>query len=203
MLNTNLIPSYRLEARRRRRCIRAWTVGVLCYALTLVGAYAGCRVAWGVDLEAVAGRRQAVAQRIHALGQQITYVQGELAEANCSIKANEVVGGHPDWSLLLMLLARNMNDEVVLRQCALGPSKAGTEDHGPGPDNNAAGAWRLDMTGYGRTVTSVSQYALALERTGLFQEVRLMKTVRQPFMAGSATHFQIRCALGSAAEGLP
>jgi len=201
MLHTNLIPSYRLEARRRRRCIRAWTVGVTCYALALASVYAGYRATWGVDLDAVAGRRQATAQRIHATGRQIAYTQAELAEATCTLKANEVVGGHPDWSLLLMLLARSMNDEVVLRQCTLAPLKADGRTGAPGPAD--AGGWQLDMTGYGRTVTSVSHYALALERTGLFQEVRLIKTVRQPFLAGSATHFQIRCMLGSAAEGSP
>jgi len=179
---------------------------VACYALVLTAAYAGCRVTWGVDTDTLVGRQEATTQRIHAVGQQIGYAQAELAQAACTIKANQLVGGHPDWSLLLMLLARNMNDEVVLHQCSLGPQ---TDAGAAAPvlaaagDANATGAWRLDMTGYGRTVTSVSQYALALERTGLFQEVRLLKTVRQPFLAGSATHFQIQCALGAGAEGSP
>ena len=198
MLNTNLTPSYRLKARRRNRRVRAWTVAVAFYALALAAAYTGCRLTWAVDTNALAGRQEATAQRVQAISQQIAHAQAELAEAACTIKANEVVGGHPDWSLLLMLLARNMNDEVVLRQCSLGPQKANAQ----APSDGTAD-WRLDMTGYGRTVTSVSQYALALERTGLFQEVRLLKTVRQPFLAGSATHFQIQCALGTGAEVSP
>jgi hypothetical protein len=160
----------------------------------------GCVCAWAVDADALEGRRQATAERVQAISRQIEKAQADLAAARRTLAANRTIGGHPDWSLLLMLLSANMNDGVVLRQCRLSPPD--TEDDAAEPAADASG-WRLDMTGYGRQVTAVSQFALALEKTGLFDEVRLLKTVRQPFLAGQATHFQIRCDLGTRPEEAP
>jgi len=196
----NFIPSHRLEAARRQRRLHAWIGTASVYAAALVAVYIGCVCVWGVDAKALARRRQATAHRAEQIRDQLHKAQADLTQARRTLKANEAIGGHPDWSLLLMLLARNMNERVVLRQCRLVPG--GAEDD-PAAEQKATGAWRLEMSGFGREVTAVSQFALALEKTGLFEEVRLLKTVRQPFMAQQATHFEIRCALGAPAEEAP
>lgn len=193
MLSRNLIPSHRLEAARRRRRLKAWTGAVSVYAAALVAVYVAGVCAWGVDRDALDGRRATTAARVEQTKAQIAKTRADLAEVHRTLRANEAIGGHPDWSLLLMLVAEHMNDGVVLRQCRLGPPVA---DDAPSRHIESDGRWRLEMEGYGREVTAVSQFALALEKTGLFNEVRLLKTVRQPFLAGQATHFQIRCDLG-------
>ena len=199
MQSRNLIPSHRLEAAHRRRRLQAWVGAASVYAAALVAVYVGCLCAWGVDAETLARRREATAQRVQQIHRQLQSTQADLAEARRTIEANEVISGHPDWSLLLLLLAHNMNDGMVLRQCRLIPQDA----EGSPPGEAAAGGWRLEMSGFGRQVPAVSQFALALDKTGLFHEVRLLKTVRQPFLAGQATHFQIRCDLGAPAEEAP
>ncbi len=199
MQSRNFIPSHRHEAARRRRRLNAWIGSVAVYAAALVAAYVMAVCAWGVDAGALDQRRQAVAHRVEEIRRRIEQTQADLAEARRTLRANETIAGHPDWSLLLMLLARHMSDGVVLRQCRLAPPEA---DDAPAADATAGG-WRLEMAGYGREVTAVSQFALALEETGLFNEVRLLKTVRQPFLAGQATHFQIRCDLGRRPEDTP
>jgi hypothetical protein len=173
---------------------------VSVYAAALAAVYVACVCAWGVDADTLEGHRQATAERVQQVSRQIEAAQADLAAARRTLKANRSIGGHPDWSLLLMLLSANMNDGVVLRQCRLGPSDA-EDDAAEAPADTVG--WRLDMAGYGREVTAVSQFALALEQTGLFDEVRLLKTVRQPFLAGQATHFQIRCNLGTRRKETP
>lgn len=199
MQSHNLIPSYRLEARRRRRRFEAWVVGVSAYAAILAAVYVGFLCARGVDADALARRRQTTAARTAEVQSQIKAVQADLAEARRTLQANETLGGHPDWSLLLMLLAQNMNDGVVLRGCSLVPHQGeteGAEAAAPFP-TSTPDDWRLQMQGFGKAVTAVSNFALAIEQTGLFEQVRLLKTVRQPFLAGQATHFQIVCDLGA------
>lgn len=200
MQSRNLIPSHRREAARRRRRLKAWIGAVSVYAAALIAVYVGSVCAWGVDADALRRRRAVTARRVEEINRQIESAQADLAQARRTLAANEAIGGHPDWSLLLMLLADNMNDGVVLRRCRLSPPDA--DDALPAENADVVG-WRLTMSGYGREVTAVSQFALALEETGLFDEVRLLKTVRQPFLAGQATHFQIRCDLGTRAEETP
>ncbi|MFO8012814.1 MAG: hypothetical protein R6X20_05845 [Phycisphaerae bacterium] len=202
MRSRNLIPSHRLEAARRRRRLKAWVGAVSVYAAVLVTVYVACVCAWGVDAGSLERRRQAAAERVEQVSRQIQETQAHLAEAQRTLDANRTIGGHPDWSLLLMLLSANMNDGVVLRQCRLTPPGAEDDTPGEAPATDGVG-WRLEMAGYGRQVTAVSQFALAMEKTGLFDEVRLLKTVRQPFLAGQATHFQIRCDLGTRAKESP
>jgi hypothetical protein len=196
----NFIPSHRLEAAQRHRRLHAWIGAAAIYAAALVAVYIGCACVWGVDAKALARRRQATANRVEQIRGQIQKAQADLTQARRTLAANEAVGGHPDWSLLLILLAQNMNERVVLRQCRLTPG--GVEDD-TAAESRPTGAWRLEMSGFGREVTAVSQFALALEKTGLFEEVRLLKTVRQPFMAQQATHFEIQCALGTPPKETP
>ncbi len=200
MQSRNLIPSYRLERRRRHRRVRAWGAAISVYAVLLAAVYVGCQALWGVDADAMARQREATRQRVRQIRDRIDGVQTRLAEAQRTLRANAALGDHPDWSLLLMLLARTMNEGVVLRQCSLTPAEPTAE--APAATKPSPG-WRLEMSGYGKTVTAASEFALAMERTGLFQEVRLLKTVRQPFLAGQATHFQIHCALRRRAEETP
>jgi len=173
---------------------------VSVYAALLAAGYVGCRCLWGVDADALARKREATRQRGQQVHQQIDRVQTQLAEAQRTLRANATLGGHPDWSLLLMLLARTMNEGVVLRQCSLTPDQPPAE---AANSTKPSAGWRLTMSGYSKTVTAASEFALDMERTGLFEEVRLLKTVCQPFLAGRATYFQIHCALGAQAEETP
>jgi Tfp pilus assembly protein PilN len=203
----NLIPLPRLEARRRRLRLRVWVAAVSVYAAALAVVYTVCLGAWAVDSHDLARQQKATEARVAETRRQIDEVNADLADARRTLRANEVLGGHPDWSLLLMVLARSMNEEVVLRQCDLASLKTvraddAAETAAPAPADGVDG-WRLQMNGFGRTVASVSEFALAIEKTGLFDRVRLLKTIRQPFLAGQATHFQIECDLGTVAEESP
>ena len=53
----------------------------------------------------------------------------------------------------------------------------------------------LHVSGYGQTQAAVARYILQLERSGLFDRVHLLKTTREPFLAGTAVAFQIDCTI--------
>jgi len=196
----NLMPSYRRESARRRRLLKVWAVAVAVYAAALLGATLLGRTVWGVDTTGLALRRQATRLRIEEARRRIQGAEARLAEARRTLQANRCIAGHPDWSLLLALLSQPLGEGAVLRRCTLAPAQAEGTARGPAPtaptDDRPTG-WRLQINGFARTVTEASTYALALEKTGLFSEVRLLKTVRRPFLAGEATHFEIEAALGT------
>jgi len=198
MRDANFIPKHRFHARRRRRRLILWIAGATVHAVLLLGAYASCYALWGGGGGAVAAEQEAAEARIQQTKQMIAAAQTELATEERTLKANRVVRNHPDWSLLLMLLARSMNDDVVLGRCELKPEDS--PDESPSQEDGANG-FRLDMSGHAKTVTAVSRFALELERTGLFDQVRLLKTKRQPFLSGSATSFQMECVIGREPKG--
>ena len=53
-------------------------------------------------------------------------------------------------------------------------------------------------TGCGQSQTAVSNFVLRLERTELFDQVKLIGTSRRPFLSGSAVEFQVECFLAEA-----
>jgi Tfp pilus assembly protein PilN len=198
MRDANFIPRHRFHARRRRRRLSLWIAGATVYAVLLLGAYASCYALWAGGGDALAAEQEAAKARIQQTNHLIAATQTELATQERTLKANREVQDHPDWSLLLMLLARSMNDDVVLDRCELKPEDS--PDERPS-QKGSAGGFRLDMSGHAKTVAAVSRFALELERTELFDHVRLLKTKRQPFLAGSATAFQIECVIGRKHEG--
>ena len=200
MQSVNFIPARRLHARGQRRRLRRWSCGCAVYAAALLGAYVLCCALYGGNRSAQAQDLNETKEQVQRTKQAICDTQGELSAAELRLRANNAVGDQPDWSLLLMLLSRSLTEEVVLRQCELGAAAS----------SKAPGAWRaganrpaegggpnlLSIEGYGRTQPDVSQFVLHLERLGLFDHVKLIKTSRQPFLTDSAVAFRVECWFG-------
>lgn len=203
MRDANFIPSYRLAARRRRRRLTYWVAAVAAYAVLLVAGIGAGHVLWGGSRAMLAQEREKTTRRIQAAGLAIRAVQADLAKQGHSLKAEQVALGQPDWSLLLTLLARSLNEGMVLGQCELKPDvpavKSVAGASAPATQEPPA-AFALSMAGYGQNMGAVLQFAQELERTTLFDQIRLTKTDAEPFLAGTAIRFQMECSLGRKAE---
>lgn len=226
MQSVNFIPARRTAAKQRRHRTTRWTVTVSAYAVLLVGVYACAYALWGGGYAAVADEERKTGLRAEHAKQAVNALQAELAAEEATLKANQALADQPDWSVLLVLVARDLGDEVVLDRCDLRPGQAlettaaGSPAPAPpssvsptaGPPAAAApspasgeaaapGPFVLAVAGYGKTMTAVSQYVLTLERLALFDQVRLTKTNREPFLSTQAVAFQIECSLGGNGGG--
>jgi hypothetical protein len=159
-----------------------------------------CRAFGSCDPDASAAGLRETALRIEKAHQAIEDAQRELATAERTLKANRAVGNQPDWSLLLALLARNLGDQVVLSQCELKPDVPGEAAVGAAGASDqprpARGGFILKLAGYGETQPDVSRFVLNLERAGLFDQVRLVRTSSRAFLSASAIAFELECGLG-------
>jgi hypothetical protein len=216
MQSVNFIPARRITAKQRRRQINRWAVTVSVYAMLLIGVYACSYALWGGGHAAIADEERKTSLRVEQAKRAISTLQGELTAEEATLKANQALADQPDWSVLLVLVAGSLSDEVVLNRCDLRPGQvletaaAGSPAPGPppsGPPSPAPGAaatpgpFVLTVAGYGKTMTAVSQFVLALERLALFDQVRLIKTNREPFQSTQAVAFQIECSLGNNGGG--
>lgn len=99
------------------------------------------------------------------------------------------------------MVSKDLGSDVVLERCFLAPLDiAGDGRPVPRSGDPTAGQvlyqkYSLDLTGYARTQMGVSQFVLRLERTGLFESVRLIKTQKRKFMDDQAVSFRIVCEL--------
>jgi len=201
----NLIPAYRLIARQRRRLLRRWTIAVAAYALSITIAVPAANFSFNED-ETLEGQLIALEGRIAASQDNLRELHAVSEEARATLKATRMVENQADWSLLLGVVASEMGDDVVLRECTLrtadaafgpastGLSAAAPRTPAPGP-SSAADEYVVEVRGYGRTQTAVSHFVLRLERSGLFSKVTLEESRREGFLNGDAISFRLHCRI--------
>ena len=204
MNRVNLIPAYRIQAKKRRLRIGTWAVACTACTLLLLAVCGVCYAVLGRDDRGLDEELRAVAGKIRASKAAIGAARLQLHSAEAELAANRAVGSQPDWSILLAWVSDKLGEDIVLRECRLGdraarpfgrPRPSEQLPRGspiPGPDG---AEYALTLIGYGRSLPAVSQFALRLERSQLFPKVRLIRNTREPFLADNAVAFEIACSL--------
>jgi len=200
----NFIPAERLMRKRREARLRVWALICCGYAAALVSATALGYFNWDRDGSAIAGEMATADARIRRSTTSMNRLTVELAEARAALEAGEAIGNQPDWSRLLVILSRELGDDVVLDGCELSlfeQDSTGRIDAkgGLAPARTGASAprkkFKLSLSGFGRTQTSVSRFVLRLEAVKLLDEVKLTRCNRQALLDGEAVAFKIDCAI--------
>ena len=201
MARANLIPAHRREKRSRIRRVRSWARALGAYGVLLICAYAACFAFGQDDSGAILQEMRETTERFRASAEQIHILRDSVTESSQQLAAARVLAQNPDWSLLLAIVARNLTKEVVLDRCSLAPVDAGIGENLPGEGEAVIyQRYLLDLSGFGQSQTSVSQFVLRLEKSRLFESVRLIKTQTRNFMDGQAVSFRLECTL-SGREG--
>ena len=205
MGDVNLIPVRRLARKCLRRRGRLWLNICGMYLLLLAGGLLSVRVLWPSDSRSLSRERQTVESVIEEHRKRIVGLQEQLADVTRELEVSQAIAGQPDWSKLLVLLGHELGEDVVLSQCRLSTASAATGDimddlkswlaSSPLEELLASRRYRLKLSGFGRTQSSVSQFVLSLERTSVFESVRLINSYRQAFLDGQAIAFSIECRI--------
>jgi hypothetical protein len=196
MNGLNLIPEHRKQAASRRWRWRAWLVAWCAGAVLTGGAWAMAHAVWGRDNGPLDAEVRRLAGQIGSATAQRQALEGDLAALEAELAAARAIADQPDWSRLLAFLSDQAQDQVVLSALRLDPVEPGARGQGQGPSLNQPGRYRLDLRGFAKTAADVSQLALRLQETGLFEEVKALRAMREPFLAGHAVNFQIQCIIG-------
>lgn len=204
MNDVNLIPADRLASKRRMARLRTWAVMCGAYltllAAALLCAHAICR-GDGVVVEELNSTEQRV-QRYNAV---IIELREELAKTTTALEMSRAISNQPDWSKLLVLLGDQLGEEVVLNNCQLvAVNEDGKNETGHLQESSsflaastslAERRHKLEISGFGKTQSSVSRFVLRLEKIGIFDSVRLINSYRQPFLNGQAVAFGVECSI--------
>ncbi|MBI1367842.1 MAG: hypothetical protein GC162_04225 [Planctomycetes bacterium] len=218
MTAINLIPTYRIVSRQRRKRLRGWVTALTVYTLLLLLACAAARVVWGQSDRALSGEVADLEATIKKTNADLAALKPQLAEAQLQLEASLAVAVQPDWSVMLALLGKERGQSVVLDRISIKPVEP-VKPVATAPENGRLGAavsaapegsskkdkekdtrkpmnFAVEITGLGREQTDVSQFVLRLEQTGLFRRVQLLDTARYPFGQGMAVSFHLMCSMG-------
>ena len=203
MDDVNLIPADRLAKKLRRERLRVWTIICGTYVISLAMLVGSARFFWGNAAVPVTEELNSTTERIERYNSTILDLQQRLTKATAELEAGKVISCQPDWSKLLILISDELGDEIVLRNFQLATLN---KDHRDVTNNIqqllsssspgvflAERRYRLELNGFGRTQTAVSQFVLRLERMQIFDSVRLVNSYRQAFLNEEAVAFGIEC----------
>ncbi|MEM9915026.1 MAG: PilN domain-containing protein [Planctomycetota bacterium] len=184
----NLIPAPIRARRQERRRVGQGLIATAIYLSLLFVATTGYLALNAPrSADAAAAELAVDTERVAVLRKQVVTLKQNLIEADRQLAGGRVLSERPDWSTLLRLVALAAGDEVVLNDFALGTT---------GPTIEAGAS--VTLGGIATDPWTVSSFALRLEETGLFDEVKIESSRREPFGDRTATAFTLRCELHEA-----
>ena len=197
MTGVNLAPASRKYALLCQKRIRVWASGGVAYGVVLLVTYAVCFAHWNDADAQVDDQAAGVLRHINESNQALSELRVKLTTARVALRASSLLTENPDWSVVLRLLARNLGKELVLSRCQMQSSR----ERAPGDvDPVSAAVARpisqfIHLVGFARSQAAISAFALRLEQTGLFVEVNILETKREPFLSGEAFAFSLMCSI--------
>ncbi|MFW5839732.1 MAG: hypothetical protein ACOCZE_04050 [Planctomycetota bacterium] len=213
MQSVNLIPAPRRKAQSRARKLRRYGCFCALYAGVLVAIYAFCYSAWGGRAVPIASEMRRVSTRIKSVGDEIRRLKAQIQADRLKLAANHAVSNQPDWSLLLFSMSNSIDETIVLRRILLKPAEQ-TDAEGravpvdvtsmpPELASGRVGTYQLEVSGWAGDQAAVWDLALQLERTGLFETVKVADSRGEVFMNRSSTGFALLCRLATSAGDGP
>lgn len=193
MMAVNLLPAASIAMMRRHRRAHLWTRILAAYVLLLGAGWFAVANFLHRDDRGVSAKLEAVGIELKSLEQSVRGINIDLGKASASIAAARAVGEHPDWSILLKMLATLKGDELLFDDCELKPRA--TEISKTKPDPLRPAGYLLRLKGIGKDQQSIMQFSLRLEGAGLFDRVTLVDTKGQQFLGAPRVAFTIECTL--------
>ena len=195
----NLVPAYRAARARRGRRRRAWIAACSAYTLALAGVCGVADLAAGHDLPALRAELERVSGESADWTNRHAQTRAALAQASSRLRAARAVTDHPHWHLLLKALAPALGEDVVLRGARIDTSDT-AQSGAPvvltsGSAAKPARTYTVELRGFARSQPAVTQLPLKLEAMKLFDEVKLVRAQREPFLSADAVAFHVRCTL--------
>ncbi|MEM9346539.1 MAG: hypothetical protein AAGB26_07970 [Planctomycetota bacterium] len=203
MTEPDLTPARFIERVKTQAAVRLWTLGVLtCMLIALVSI--GLESVQPVDMhgQLIEERIFQAKSRIETGMAQIEIKTGILKQRKRELQAEQHLTKRPDWSVVLALVARQFNEQLLMTGCQLGEAKdSGVRSSlGAIRDDVANGSVWMILTGVAEANSNVPGLIMRLESLGLFERVVMTGSQRESFAGGSRTAFTLACKISRGSE---
>jgi Tfp pilus assembly protein PilN len=203
MVSINLLPPLLVHQRAVRRRVRAWS-GVLACAL-------GAGVIPVVMHQSARAQENSLLARRETIDGDRSSLQRELAQGTRSIQTLQTQLARADalrskrsWSALFGMISACMPEGTWLTLLATDSPGSGKArpaakvgNAAESDDSNATvrmeGATGLTLQGFAVDHGDLYAFMSRLKATNLFGDVTLIRSEREPVLAGQAVRFELRC----------
>lgn len=207
MTSVNLIPAHRRAKQQARRRRNAWIRGLRIYAILLAVACALTFIPAQAGPPSLESSLARVDRRIESKTKELETLRKQSTDLGRQLDLARAIGEHPDWSALLLAIARCRAEIAVLESIDLSIAKEEPRKDKPGaptpaptkPATPPRDIITVKLLGIAGSPAACVQFASALERLELFDRVVVKDTRAQNLGRMNATHFEIEATLASAA----
>ncbi|MBU6413476.1 MAG: PilN domain-containing protein [Planctomycetes bacterium] len=207
MNDFNLLPAKHVRTQAIKRRLWIWVVGAGLYtasiAMGAIATYAGTSPSRAANQR----ERAEIEATIDSGKKDIAQLNKQLAEARHRLKTTAEVSKHPDWSILLKVLADLRDptmvlDGVELRKVAAEVSAKPTANKRKST-TTAETRFVLKLSGFAQSLESVPSFVLRLEAIKLFSSVKLVESRAADLNTKQVALFRVECSLIDAEGGAP
>jgi hypothetical protein len=191
----NLLPLARVELLRQRRRTRIWILVVIGYSIVLAMFWSG--YAASVPLRNGAEEVSVARTRLEAIEAELARTRKTAVDLRTRVELASAVADHPDWSLLLGVIAGIRNDEIAIERLQLSSPGIVPPPKGRKPDTPVRGPWNLILAGAAPSQRAASDFVARLEALGIFESISLRETRERTFTSdgGGVVDFTVACTL--------
>jgi len=192
----DLTPAPFIKQMRKHSAIRRWIAPVaICALAAVVPIFLELSKPADTSGQLAKERVTQAQSRIESSKAQLASLSARLVQQEREIKAEQHLTSRPDWSAVLMLVARQFDENLMMAglqldniknsrvRSALGPLAADV------PDDSV---W-LVVNGFAAANSDVPGLIMRLESLGLFERVVMTGTQRETFAGSAKTTFTLAC----------
>lgn len=196
MTEPDLTPKPFIKQMRKQAVIRRWIAPVsVCVLAAVVPIF--LELSKPADMSGqLAQERVIQAQsRIESNKAQLAAQSALLVQQERELKAEQHLTSRPDWSAVLMLVARQFDENLMLAGLQLDDIKNNQVRSALGPlagDVPDDSVW-LILNGFAAVNSDVPGLIMRLESLGLFERVVMTGTQRGTFAGSARTTFTLAC----------
>jgi Tfp pilus assembly protein PilN len=201
-MSMNLLPPRHRLRRDRARAARRWILAGVSETVLLIAAAVALHAFASIDDRSVHARILSLQTQLSDIDARKTDRAAVISRVQSQLQLRDAVNAPPDYSRLLAAVADALADQGMLTSLKSDITPAPTKaalllDANGKPvklDPYAAGVrLQVQLSGLVRSHDAITQVVDRLQHTGLFDEVRLIKSGRDGFLGADAFTFQITC----------
>jgi Tfp pilus assembly protein PilN len=200
MINVNLLPPMYIAARLARRRVRWWGLVSLGIGFVTALALTTARAALSEGPSDTGEEIARIEERLEADRRRVSEVGAKVRARLTELAASRAVGTHPDFSVLLEVLAALRGDQAMFESVSVATTEVVIEQGSKGKPPVTRPEMALELTGLARSPSTVASFVLRLEGTGIFSKVTLKNTQPRPVAPNRAvegTGFAIRAVFAA------